>query len=155
VGDQIWLDNEEVSQAIRDEAIGNAASKIAVYPSVRQALLDLQRHFAKEPGLVADGRDMGTVVFPEAQLKIYLTASVAARAQRRFKQLKEKGISANIDSLSNDLVERDARDQNRMASPLKPAQDAYVLDSSNMTIDEVAHEVLQQYQGGSGRAMRV
>lgn len=144
-GEQIWLAEEEVSHAIRAEEIGNAASKIAVFPAVRHALFDLQKRFAQAPGLVADGRDMGTVVFPDADLKIYLTASVEARAERRFKQLIDKGFSANIADLAKDLAERDARDKNRSVAPLKPAEDAYVLDSSNLTIEQVVAEVLQRY----------
>jgi cytidylate kinase len=144
-GEQIWLDKEEVSNAIRAEEVGNTASKIAVFPVVRKALFSLQRSFSQPPGLVADGRDMGTVVFPEAKLKIYLTASVEARAERRFKQLISKGFSANIDALVKDLAERDARDKNRSIAPLKPAQDAYRLDTSDLTVEQAVAEVLKQY----------
>ena len=112
---------------------------------VRKALFSLQRSFSQPPGLVADGRDMGTVVFPEAKLKIYLTASVEARAERRFKQLISKGFSANIADLVKDLAERDARDKNRSIAPLKPAQDAYMLDTSDLTVEQAVAEVLQQY----------
>ncbi|MCD6026407.1 MAG: (d)CMP kinase [Solimicrobium sp.] len=144
-GEQIWLDKEEVSDVIRAEEVGNAASKIAVFPGIRKALYSLQRSFSKPPGLVADGRDMGTVVFPLADLKIYLTASVDARAERRFKQLISKGFTANIDDLVKDLAERDARDKNRSIAPLKPAQDAYILDTSHLTVEQTVMEVLQQY----------
>ncbi|WP_105532181.1 (d)CMP kinase [Solimicrobium silvestre] len=144
-GEQIWLGDVEVGNTIRAEEIGNAASKIAVLPAVREALLQLQKSFSKAPGLIADGRDMGTVVFPDASLKIYLTASVAARAERRFKQLISKGFSASMQDLMQDLTERDARDQNRSAAPLKPAQGAYILDTSALTVDQAVAEVLQQY----------
>lgn len=116
-----------------------------MHPAVRKALLDLQRARRRPPGLVADGRDMGTVVFPDACLKVYLTASVAARAERRHKQLIEKGFPANIDLLSQELRARDQRDSERTASPLKPAEDAYQLDSSGLTIDEVVAQVLDWY----------
>lgn len=150
-GNQIWLGGEEVSSVIRAEEIGNAASKIAVLPEVRNALFLLQRNFSKAPGLVADGRDMGTVIFPEADLKIYLTASVEARAERRFKQLIDKGFSANIAALVKDLAERDARDKNRSVAPLKPAQGAYILDTSNLTIEQTVAEVLKQYAAAVGK----
>ncbi len=144
-GEHIWLADEEVGNAIRAEEVGNAASKIAVLPKVRQALLLLQKNFARAPGLVADGRDMGTVVFPNAILKIYLTASVEARAKRRFNQLISKGFSVNISHLAKDLAERDARDKNRGIAPLKPAQGAYVLDNSELTIEQTVVDVLQKY----------
>ena len=127
---RIMLDGEDVTDAIRAEDISQAASRVAVHPTVRQALLDLQRRCRAAPGLVADGRDMGTIVFPDATLKVYLTASVAARAERRHKQLIEKGFSTNIADLSQDLEARDRRDTERSAAPLKPAEDAYQLDSS-------------------------
>ena len=114
-------------------------------PTVRQALSELQLRFRKLPGLVADGRDMGTVIFPQADLKVFLTASVAARAQRRYKQLIEKGFSANMHDLLKDLAERDARDVNRAVAPLKPAEDAYLLDTSDMTADQAVEQVLQWY----------
>lgn len=144
-GEHIWLGEEEVSTVIRAEEVGNTASKIAVFPAVRKALFSLQRSFSKAPGLVADGRDMGTVVFPEAHLKVYLTASVEARAERRFKQLIDKGFSANIADLVKDLAERDERDKNRSIAPLKPARDAYILDTSDLTVEQAVAEVLQQY----------
>ena len=142
-GGEIWLANENVSDAIRAEAVGNTASKIAALPAVRQALFALQLGFRKAPGLVADGRDMGTVIFPHAQLKVFLTASVDARAQRRYKQLIDKGISASIEDLLMDLNARDARDTHRAIAPLLPAEGAHVLDTSNMTADEAVDLVLK------------
>jgi cytidylate kinase len=139
---RIRLAGEDVSGAIRAEAVGNGASRLAVHPSVRAALLALQRGFRRPPGLVADGRDMGTVVFPDAALKVFLTASAESRAKRRHKQLIEKGISATIPSLLQDLEARDARDASRAVSPLVPAQGAHVLDSTSLTIDETVAEVL-------------
>ena len=130
--DRVWLEGEEVSQLIRQEAIGNRASALAVHQPVRDALTALQRGFRKLPGLVADGRDMGTVIFPEARLKVFLTASVEARARRRYKQLIDKGISANIEDLLRDLEARDARDRSRAAAPLRPAEDAQRLDTSEI-----------------------
>ena len=144
-GEQIWLGDDEVSHTIRAEAVGNAASKIATLPAVRTALLALQQGFSQPPGLVADGRDMGTVVFPEANLKIFLTASVEARAQRRYKQLIDKGFSASMSDLVRDLSERDARDTGRSTAPLLPAQGAYLLDTSELTVDQAVAEVLRQY----------
>ncbi|WP_019450717.1 (d)CMP kinase [Cupriavidus sp. BIS7] len=143
--DRVWLSGEEVSQAIRQEAIGNRASAIAVHQSVRDALTALQRGFRKLPGLVADGRDMGTVIFPDARLKVFLTASVEARARRRYKQLIDKGISANIEDLLRDLEARDARDRTRAAAPLRPAEDAQRLDTSEMTVDEAVAQVLEWF----------
>jgi cytidylate kinase len=143
---RISLRGVDVTEALRAEAVGNAASRIAVLHEVRAALVQRQRDFWKLPGLVADGRDMGTVIFPEAQLKVYLTASVEARAQRRYKQLIEKGFSAMLESLSADLRDRDARDMNRLEAPLRPAQDAYPLDSSDLSIDEVVAQVLGWWQ---------
>ncbi|HJV75590.1 MAG TPA: (d)CMP kinase [Noviherbaspirillum sp.] len=145
IGDQIWLANENVTLAIRAEEIGNAASKIAALPMVRQALAGLQLGFRITPGLVADGRDMGTVIFPRAPLKIFLTASAEARAERRYKQLIEKGFSANMENLLKDLRERDARDSNRAIAPLKPAEGAYLLDTSDLTIDQAVERVLGWY----------
>jgi len=144
-GEQIWLGEEDVSKAIRSEEISKAASKIAVLPRVRKALFQFQHDFLKEPGLVTDGRDMGTVVFPHATLKIFLTASIPARAERRFKQLISKGFSANIEDLLQDLTERDERDKNRLTAPLRPAQGAYLLDTSELTAEQAVSEVLQQY----------
>ncbi|EIJ46027.1 cytidylate kinase [Herbaspirillum sp. GW103] len=144
-GAHIFLANEDVTQAIRAEEVGNTASKIAALISVRQALYGLQLSFRKPPGLVADGRDMGTVIFPAARLKVFLTASVEARATRRYKQLIDKGFSANIEDLSRDLKERDERDMNRSSAPLKAAEGAYHLDTSDMTADEAVQQVLSWY----------
>lgn len=145
VGDQVWLANENVTSAIRAEEVGNTASRIAALPTVRRALASLQLAFRIAPGLVADGRDMGTVIFPHAPLKVFLTASVAARAERRYKQLIGKGFSASIDDLLKDLLERDARDSNRAVAPLKPAEGAYMLDTSDMTVDQAVNQVLHWY----------
>lgn len=134
---EVVLDGQVVTDKIRTETCGNAASLIAPIASVRQALLARQRAFHQAPGLIADGRDMGTVVFPEATLKIYLTASAEERAKRRYKQLKEKGISANLRDLSAAIAERDERDSTRAISPLKPAEDAIVIDTSLLDIDAV------------------
>jgi cytidylate kinase len=144
-GGDILLANENVSDAIRAEEVGNTASKIAALPAVRQALFALQLGFKKAPGLVADGRDMGTVIFPHAPLKVFLTASVAARAQRRYKQLIGKGISANMEDLLMDLQARDERDTQRAIAPLLPAEGAQVLDTSEMTADEAVAQVLKWY----------
>jgi CMP/dCMP kinase len=142
-GDEIFLEEEEVSQHIRHEAVGNRASEVAPMPKVRESLLARQRAFRQPPGLVADGRDMGTVVFPDASLKIFLTARAEIRAERRYKQLIEKGISANLRALSRDLAERDARDANRPVAPLVPAPDSLVLDSSALSIEAVASRILE------------
>lgn len=131
------LEGTSVEAHIRTETAGNAASKVASMPSVRTALLQRQKDFAQPPGLVADGRDMGTTVFPDAPAKIFLTASAEDRANRRYKQLKEKGIDANLRALLQEISERDARDANRAVSPLKPADDAYLLDSSGLSIEQV------------------
>ncbi len=139
----ILLEGELVGDAIRTETCGNAASKVAALGAVREALLQRQRDFQQAPGLVADGRDMGTVVFPAADVKIFLTASVDERAQRRYKQLKDKGISANLPDLLTEIAERDARDAQRSVSPLKPAADAVVLDTTSLTINEVRDRVLR------------
>jgi cytidylate kinase len=143
VDGEIRLGDENVGHAIRAEEIGNLASRIAALPSVRQALFGLQLGFRQAPGLVADGRDMGTVIFPGAQVKIFLTASVAARAQRRYKQLIDKGISANMDDLLADLQARDDRDTHRLIAPLVPAEGAHVLDTSSKTVAEAVEQVLQ------------
>ncbi len=145
MNNRIALDGQDVSDLIRTEEVSRAASQVAVHPSVRQTLLNLQRRCRQPPGLVADGRDMGTVVFPDAALKVFLTASVAARADRRHKQLIDKGFSSNISDLSRELEERDRRDIERSAAPLKPAEDAHQLDSSGLTIDEVVIQVLNWY----------
>jgi len=139
---RILLEGEVVGDALRTESCGNAASRVAALGAVRQALLQRQRDFQQPPGLVADGRDMGTVVFPQAGVKIFLTASVDERAQRRYKQLKEKGIGANLPDLLTEIAERDARDAERSVAPLKPAADAVVLDTTRLTIHEVRDKVL-------------
>jgi CMP/dCMP kinase len=139
----VWLDGEDVTRAIRTEEAGNDASKVAALPPVRAALLERQRRFALPPGLVADGRDMGTVVFPEAKVKIFLTASPAERALRRYKQLKEKGVTANLAALSLEIAERDERDSTRSASPLVASADATMLDTTGMSVDDVVERVLR------------
>ena len=144
-GEAIFLSNENVTDAIRAEEVGNTASKIAALPAVRHALYGLQLGFRKAPGLVADCRDMGTVIFPNAQLKVFLTASVAARAERRYKQLIGKGISANMDDLLMDLKARDDRDTHRAIAPLVPAEGAHVLDTSAMTVEAAVEQVLDWY----------
>ena len=140
---KVLLSGEDVTDAIRDEQVGSKASEIAAIPAVRQALLERQRAFAAMPGLLADGRDMGTVVFPHAQLKIFLTASPEERAKRRYKQLIEKGIDANLPELVAELKARDKRDSERSAAPLKAADDAVLLDTTEMSIDEVVNQVMQ------------
>ena len=142
----IWLGNDDVTDTLRDEAVGLAASCVSALPAVRRALHDLQLSFRRAPGLVADGRDMGTVVFPDAALKIYLTASAGQRAQRRHKQLISKGLSANIDSLRADLEARDRRDSSRSIAPLKPADDALLLDNSAVTIEQSVAWVLDAWE---------
>lgn len=144
-GDTIYLANEDVTHAIRAEEVGNMASKIAALPTVRQALFGLQLGFRQTPGLVADGRDMGTVIFPTAKLKVFLTASVEARAQRRYKQLIDKGFSANMNDLLADLQARDERDTNRAVAPLAPASDAHLLDTSEMGVDQAVEQVMAWY----------
>jgi cytidylate kinase len=151
---RIVLEGVDVTDLIRHENVGVAASLVAVHPSVRTALLDRQRAFARAPGLVADGRDMGTVVFPQAGLKVFVTASAEERAKRRHKQLMEKGNSVTIDSLLREIRERDARDAGRMAAPLKPAPDAYLLDTTHLTIDQAIARVLELHgenERGAGR----
>ena len=140
---EILLAHENVTEQIRAEEVGNTASKIAVLPTVRHALFALQLGFRKTPGLVADGRDMGTVIFPHATLKVFLTASVEARAQRRYKQLIGKGFSATMEDLLMDLQARDERDTHRAIAPLVPAEGAHVLDTSAMTADEAVDTVLK------------
>ena len=144
-GAKIQLQGEDVTDAIRAEACSNGASRIAAYPQVRTALLQRQRAFRQFPGLVADGRDMGSVVFPDAALKIFLTASAETRAQRRYKQLMEKGIDANISTLLQDIRERDARDSNRSVAPLQQGADASLLDTTSLNITQAVAEVLRQY----------
>lgn len=139
---QIILEGQVVGPELRTETTGNAASKVAAMPSVREALLQRQRDFRQNPGLVADGRDMGTTIFPDAKVKIFLTASAEERAQRRYKQLKDKGISGNLAALLRDINERDERDSQRSASPLKPAEDAIQIDTSDLSIEQVVKQVL-------------
>lgn len=141
-GGRIYLGSEDVTDAIRTEEAGMNASRVSALPSVRTALVDLQHGFQRLPGLVADGRDMGTVIFPDAPLKVFLTASAACRAERRYKQLISKGFQANIDDLRADLEARDARDSSRSVAPLKPAQDALVLDNSTLTIEQAVNQVM-------------
>ena len=141
--EQIWLEGVEVSRDIRTERAGDGASKVAALPAVRAALVERQRAFARPPGLVADGRDMGTVIFPEAGLKIFLTASAEERARRRYKQLKDKGVDANLAALSLEIAERDRRDASRPIAPLRPADDAHIIDSTSMSIDVVVARVLE------------
>jgi cytidylate kinase len=144
----VWLDGRPVTRQIRTEQAGNDASKVAAIPAVRAALLDRQRRFAAPPGLVADGRDMGTVVFPEARVKIFLTASADERAARRYKQLKEKGVAATLAALSKEIAERDERDINRAASPLVASRDAVLLDTTGMSVEAVVGRVLEMVQAG-------
>ncbi len=144
VSGRVLLDGEDVSDAIRTEQAGMAASRVAVHPPVRAALLEWQRDMARLPGLVADGRDMGTVVFPSAPLKVFLDASAEVRAIRRYKQLKGKGLDANLPDLVLDIEARDARDRNRSVAPLCAAEDAVVVDSSAMSIQEVLDRVLKE-----------
>jgi len=136
------LDEEDVSDRLRQEDTGVLASRIAAIPAVRAALAGRQRRFRQFPGLVADGRDMGTVIFPDARLKIFLTASAEIRAERRYKQLKDKGESVNLTRLLREIKARDLRDQSRSVAPLRPAEDAVIIDSTNMNIDEVFDKVV-------------
>ena len=142
---KVFLGDKDVTDAIREEAVGLAASRVATMASVRTAILDLERDFCRAPGLVADGRDMGTVVFPNACLKVFLTAGAQVRAQRRYKQLIQRGISANLADLARDLQERDKRDRERAVSPTRPAPDARLLDSSDQTIEQTVRCVLDWY----------
>jgi CMP/dCMP kinase len=143
-GEQVFLAGKDVSGEIRSEACGERASRVAVLPGVRTALVGLQRDFRRPPGLVADGRDMGTVIFPDAELKVFLTASAEERAQRRYKQLKEKGFDVNLPALSAEVAARDRRDAERAVAPLRPAPDACVIDSTAMTIDQVVEAVMEE-----------
>jgi 3-phosphoshikimate 1-carboxyvinyltransferase len=144
-GAAVVLRGRAVSDDLRREEVGSLASRIAALPAVREALHGLQLAFRRAPGLVADGRDMGTVVFPDAALKVFLTASAESRAKRRHKQLKEKGFPANLSSLLQDLQQRDARDSSRAVSPLVPARGAYVLDSTTLTIEQTVAAVLARW----------
>lgn len=149
----VWLADENVTDAIRAEAVGEGASKVAALPAVRAALLDRQRAYRQAPGLVADGRDMGTVVFADAQAKVFLTASAEARAERRYKQLIEKGNSANLLNLVADMQARDARDTARSVAPLKPASDALLLDTTHMDIESAVQAVLAHYDVCKARSI--
>lgn len=140
---KIILEGEEVTTAIRTEEVGTLASQVAALGAVRDALLERQRAFAEEPGLIADGRDMGTVVFPDATLKVYLDASAEERANRRYNQLINKGVGASLQTILEDIQARDARDMNRAVAPLRPASDAVILDSTQLSIDEVLAAVLE------------
>ncbi|TVP89341.1 MAG: (d)CMP kinase [Thioalkalivibrio sp.] len=144
-----WLEGEQIDHLLRTETAGSDASVVAAIPEVRAALLQRQRDFAVPPGLVADGRDMGTVVFPDAHLKVFLTASVEERAQRRYKQLMEQGLSANLRALREELEARDRRDSERAAAPLKPAPDAWILDTTGIGIDEVVAMIRARLAGVS------
>ena len=150
---QVMFGGEEVGTAIRSEEISALASQVAAVPGVRRALMDKQRALRRSPGLVADGRDMGTVVFPDATLKIYLTASPETRAERRYKQLKHKGLDVNLARLAEEIRARDARDAQRDASPLKPADDAQIMDTTSLTVAQVVHQILgllRERLGASG-----
>lgn len=149
-GVHVFLGEDDVSSEIRTEEAGNNASKVAAYPSVRTALLDRQREFLKEPGLVADGRDMGTVVFPRAQVKIFLDASAEVRAQRRLLQLQAKGKGGNYEEILKEITERDERDRNRTVAPLRPADDALVIDTSDMSIEEVFNKAIEYIVSKTG-----
>ncbi len=140
--ERIWLEGDDVSLEIRTEEAGAGASTVAAIPAVRQALLERQRAFQRAPGLVADGRDMGTQVFPSAAVKVFLTASAEERARRRHKQLKDKGLDVSLAALSRDIEDRDRRDSERSAAPLRPAEDARILDSSGQSIEAVTKTVL-------------
>ena len=151
LGVSVILDGEEVSSQLRTEQMGNAASKIAAYPPVREALLQRQRAFRVAPGLIADGRDMGTVVFPDAEVKIFLDASAEERANRRLKQLQGKGFDVKFEHLLLEIKERDERDRNRPVAPLRPAEDALVVDSTTMDIQAVMQSILAQVERKIGR----
>jgi cytidylate kinase len=140
--EQVFLDGGDVTAEIRSERAGGLASRVAAYPEVRAALVDLQRGFARPPGLVADGRDMGSVIFPGAELKIFLTASAEERARRRHKQLKDKGLDVSLAALSREIAERDQRDATRAVAPLRATADAVLLDSTSLGVDEVVARVL-------------
>jgi CMP/dCMP kinase len=140
--EQIWLAGRNVTAEVRTAEAGMGASRVAAWPEVRNALLVRQRRFAREPGLVADGRDMGTVVFPDAPLKVFLTATPEERARRRYKQLKDKGSGVSLAALSREIAERDLKDSTRAVAPLRPAPDAHVIDSTSLNIQDVVEQVL-------------
>ncbi len=141
---EIWLEGEPVSEQVRSEACGNGASKVAAFPAVRRALLERQRAFRRPPGLVADGRDMGSTVFPDAALKVFLTATPEVRAERRYKQLIGKGLCANIGEILQDIRQRDARDSARSVAPLQKCADASLLDTTSLTIEQVVAELIRR-----------
>ncbi|NOL50218.1 (d)CMP kinase [Pelistega europaea] len=143
---KVWVDGAAVDDILRQESTGKLASKIAAYPALRQALFERQRAFLTDAGLVADGRDMGTVIFPEAPLKIFLIADVRERANRRYKQLLDKGLDADFEAILADLQRRDEQDMNRAVAPLKPADDAVLIDSSHMGIQEVVDSILREWE---------
>ena len=147
-GDKVDVDGNDLSDIIRTEEAGAAASRVAALPGVRDAILSLQKSFQCAPGLVADGRDMGTVVFPQSKAKIFLDASAEARADRRYRQLKNKGLSVNLRDLLEQIQERDARDRGRAVAPLKPAADALIIDSTQMTIEEVLEVIMSEVAKG-------
>jgi cytidylate kinase len=149
----VQLEGRDVTDALRDEAVSAAASRVAVHPAVRSALLERQRAFRLPPGLVADGRDMGTVVFPDASVKVYVTASAQERAKRRQRQLAEKGIDVNIQGLLRDIQDRDARDKARAAAPLLAAADAMILDTTDMTIEAAVAAVLARVRAAGLRSV--
>ena len=148
--EQIWLAGREITAELRTEQVGAGASRVAAWPAIRQALLTRQQAFARPPGLVADGRDMGTVVFPGAPLKVFLTASAEERARRRYNQLKDKGSGVSLAALSREIAERDLRDSTRTVAPLKPAPDAHVIDSTGVGIEAVVEQVV-----GLGRSCKL
>lgn len=148
---EIYLDSINISEDVRTEEMSRGASEVAAHPAVRHALLDLQHGFRQPPGLVADGRDMATVVFPDAETKIYLTASAEVRAERRYKQLMSKGIHANLNDILQDLQKRDARDQQRLVAPLQQSADAKLLETSQLTIEQAVQAVLKHQQYNSGK----
>ncbi|MGY1488331.1 (d)CMP kinase [Methylobacillus pratensis] len=147
---EIYLDGETITKAVRTEQISRGASEVAVHPALRRALLDLQQSFRKAPGLVADGRDMATVVFPDAQTKIFLTASAEVRAERRYKQLIEKGIHANLAEILQDLQTRDARDSQRAVAPLQKSENAKLLETSDLSIDQAVDAILDYSRADTG-----
>ncbi len=148
-GEEIFLEAERVTDAIRTEENSFAASRVAALPAVRRALLERQRSFRRPPGLVAEGRDMGSIVFPDAGLKVFLTASLEARAERRYKQLKEKGIAATLAALLQDLRDRDARDATRSVAPLKQSPGARQLDTTSMSAEQAAARIVGWYRGAN------
>ncbi len=146
-GVQVWVDGKDVTDHLYTEECGRVASRLATFPKVRRALLEKQRSFRRPPGLVADGRDMGTVVFPDAPYKVYLDASPEERARRRFLQLKSQGLDVNLDQIIKDLEQRDRRDRERKEAPLIPAEDAVIIDSSELSVEEVTKKILALLPG--------